>query len=186
MTGRTGRFQRADRILRSRDFQRVGRVGKRFASRNFVLFIAQPEVLESGKRRRLGVTVSRRVGNAITRNRVKRGIREWFRRWRSQFEQEADVVVIARRPAAELTSTEIALDLEKLARSYARARAWRIHISIIMEKCWLRPACRFEPSCSQYAIEALESHGLLRGAWISARRLFRCNPFGRSGYDPVP
>ena len=47
--------------------------------------------------------------------------------------------------------------------------------------------CRFYPSCSQYAIEALEKHGVWRGAWLSARRILRCNPFHEhSGYDPVP
>jgi putative membrane protein insertion efficiency factor len=51
---------------------------------------------------------------------------------------------------------------------------------------WLRPACRFEPSCSHYTIEAIESHGVMRGAWLSARRLVRCQPFGGSGFDPVP
>lgn len=51
---------------------------------------------------------------------------------------------------------------------------------------WLGHACRFQPSCSAYAIEALQTHGPLRGLWLTARRLARCNPWGGSGYDPVP
>jgi putative membrane protein insertion efficiency factor len=47
-------------------------------------------------------------------------------------------------------------------------------------------ACRFEPSCSYYAYSALERHGALRGSWLAVRRLSRCQPFGGSGYDPVP
>lgn len=47
-------------------------------------------------------------------------------------------------------------------------------------------ACRFSPSCSEYAAEALQTHGLLRGAALSARRLCRCHPWGGCGYDPVP
>jgi putative membrane protein insertion efficiency factor len=46
--------------------------------------------------------------------------------------------------------------------------------------------CRFIPTCSQYAIEALERHGLCKGGLLALWRIFRCNPFGKSGYDPVP
>lgn len=50
-----------------------------------------------------------------------------------------------------------------------------------------RPSpCRYVPSCSEYAKEAVEVHGALRGTWLGFRRVLRCNPFGSSGYDPVP
>lgn len=46
--------------------------------------------------------------------------------------------------------------------------------------------CRFVPSCSEYAIEAVERHGALKGGWLAARRVCRCHPFNTGGYDPVP
>jgi putative membrane protein insertion efficiency factor len=51
---------------------------------------------------------------------------------------------------------------------------------------WLGPACRFEPSCSRYAIEAVERYGPLRGPWLAVKRLSRCHPLGDHGYDPLP
>jgi len=51
---------------------------------------------------------------------------------------------------------------------------------------WLGNNCRFEPSCSQYALEALREHGAFRGTCLAVRRIGRCHPWGGSGYDPVP
>ena len=50
----------------------------------------------------------------------------------------------------------------------------------------LGPACRFHPSCSQYAEQALERYGLFRGGWLAARRICRCGPWHPGGFDPVP
>jgi uncharacterized protein len=64
---------------------------------------------------------------------------------------------------------------------------------ILIAKAWqqgpsrvLPPSCRYQPSCSAYAIAALQRYGALRGSWLAARRLLRCHPWGGSGFDPVP
>lgn len=69
----------------------------------------------------------------------------------------------------------LALPLEWLVRGY------RVAISP-----WLAPRCRFHPTCSEYALEALRRHGAFRGSALAARRIARCHPWGKSGYDPVP
>jgi uncharacterized protein len=51
---------------------------------------------------------------------------------------------------------------------------------------FLPSACRYTPTCSQYTIEALKTHGLLKGGWLSIKRIASCNPWGGRGYDPVP
>jgi putative membrane protein insertion efficiency factor len=61
------------------------------------------------------------------------------------------------------------------------ARAWQIGPSRI-----LPPTCRYSPSCSQYAIDALGKYGAIKGSWLAMKRLMRCHPWGGSGYDPVP
>ncbi len=60
-------------------------------------------------------------------------------------------------------------------------RAWQLLLAPV-----LPPSCRFEPSCSHYAEEAIASHGPARGSWLALRRVCRCHPWGGSGYDPVP
>jgi putative membrane protein insertion efficiency factor len=61
------------------------------------------------------------------------------------------------------------------------ARAWQLGPSTV-----LPPSCRFQPSCSAYAIEAIRRYGAARGGWLALRRLLRCHPWGGSGLDPVP
>jgi putative membrane protein insertion efficiency factor len=51
---------------------------------------------------------------------------------------------------------------------------------------YLMPSCRYTPSCSAYGIDAIVKHGPLRGGWMTLKRIGRCNPWGGSGYDPVP
>lgn len=71
-------------------------------------------------------------------------------------------------------------------RTMTRALKLPIHVYRLGISPLIGPRCRFQPTCSAYALEALERHGPIRGLWLAVRRIMRCHPFGGFGYDPVP
>ena len=77
-----------------------------------------------------------------------------------------------------------------MASALSRALSWPliglVRLYRVAISPWLGMNCRFQPSCSEYAIEALQIHGVFRGSWLAAKRIGRCHPWGGSGYDPVP
>ena len=68
--------------------------------------------------------------------------------------------------------------------------AWVVSLPVKLYRATFSPLvgmnCRYHPTCSAYALEALEKHGAIEGSWLAARRILRCHPFGGSGFDPVP
>lgn len=113
-------LRRADRLRSPRDYRRVNEQGTRAASPNFVLLAAPRRVGSAEGRPRLGITVTRRVGNAVTRNHVKRRVRECFRRCRDELGRPLDVVVIARKGAAMLEAQQVESELAELFRGCSR------------------------------------------------------------------
>jgi len=73
-----------------------------------------------------------------------------------------------------------------LRRALILALTWPIRLYQWLISPLLGPNCRFSPSCSHYAVAAIEQHGARRGGWLAVRRIMRCHPWGGSGYDPVP
>ena len=120
---RTGPFLRSERLLDSRDFRRVLRRGRRRADRDLIL-VSLPidekpkknEDLEADPRphSRLGITASRKVGNAVVRNQFKRRVRAWFRQRRHDFARDLELVVIARKSGAQFSLGEIDRSLSGL------------------------------------------------------------------------
>ena len=106
------RLVRAERLRSPRDFQRVNQTGVRRAGAHFVVVLAPARADAEVK---LGLAVSRRVGNAVARNRVKRRVREWFRHSSSTLPRATDWVVIARAGAAQLDTAAVAAELTGLA-----------------------------------------------------------------------
>jgi len=73
-----------------------------------------------------------------------------------------------------------------LSRFLARPLIGLVRLYRLAISPWLGGNCRYQPTCSTYAIEALQTHGALRGGWLATKRIARCHPWGGSGYDPVP
>ena len=69
---------------------------------------------------------------------------------------------------------------------FGKIMVWLIRFYQLAISPLLPSACRYTPTCSQYAIDAIKIHGPLRGGWLALRRILRCHPWGGSGYDPVP
>jgi len=96
------------------------------------------------------------------------------------------------RTAGGLVGVGAASDRERTVegRSPMRGMATRLACRAIREYQLVRagrpPMCRYVPSCSTYALEAVQEHGAVRGVWLAARRLARCHPWGARGWDPVP
>lgn len=68
----------------------------------------------------------------------------------------------------------------------ARILTWPVHAYRLLISPWLGNNCRYDPTCSAYALEALAKHGAGRGGWLALRRICRCHPWGGSGVDDVP
>lgn len=80
--------------------------------------------------------------------------------------------------------------MRRLTTAAGHGAAWLLALPVHLYRLFVSPvlpaSCRFHPSCSAYALEALALHGPLRGSWLALRRILRCHPWGGQGHDPVP
>jgi putative membrane protein insertion efficiency factor len=163
------RFRKSDRLLDRADFRRVYHAGQKFQGRLFVAF-----VLRTGAASRLGVTVTRKVGDSVERNRCRRMLREAFRKNRNVVGHGVGRGGGrgARPGGVEYRAVKILAILI--------IRAYQVVLSPL-----LPPSCRFVPTCSEYTRQAIDRYGLLRGGLRGVKRLVRCHPLHPGGYDPL-
>ena len=119
----------------------------------------------------------KRFKRAVKRNRVKRQIREAYRK-------QTASICRSRRKSTETYPADCRKTGMKKLLTYLLLLPIYFYRNCISP--FTPPSCRFTPTCSQYAIEALKKHGPFKGMYLTIRRLLRCHPWGGSGYDPVP
>lgn len=250
----------ATRLRRRAEFVATVRAGRRRGHGAVVVHVdlADPITTAADAPVRVGFIVSRSVGNAVDRNRVRRRLRHLMRDRLGRLPAGASVVVRALPAAADRNHSELTSDLDAALSGAINARRrggrsgprrpnaagptavdqtgpadsrhptsrpagalgdpspldhpvvpaapggssrlaalWRrygavgmLRAVVVAYRRWVSPAlpprCRFHPTCSAYALEALETHGALRGLALTVWRLLRCHPFHPGGFDPVP
>ena len=123
----------------------------------------------------------RRFKRAVKRNRVKRQIRDAYRKTKYLLVDELQ------RREKRLAIAFIYLSVKGfLRRVFSFLLLLPIYFYRICISPLTPPSCRFTPTCSAYAVEAIKKHGPIKGFYLAVRRILRCHPWGGSGYDPVP
>ena len=163
-------------LKKNRDFQNVYKKGTSFANSYLVMYILENGLQEN----RIGISVSKKVGNSVVRHHLTRLIRESYRLSEEHFRCGIDIVVIARTSAKGRNYHEIESALKQVM--LWLIRFYRKYLSGMKGYS----TCKYYPTCSQYGIEAIEKYGAVKGGALTVWRILRCNPFHKGGYDPVP
>ena len=182
-------MKRFPSIKKNSDFQNIYRNGKSYANRLLVMY-----VMRNGEEsNRLGISVSKKVGNSVVRHHIARLMREIFRvkhhrcgkNCRSSIRSQTfgRCLYAPVRTASYFKRIEVKLEMKIIKKTMiVMIRGYQKYLSPLKRYTH----CIYTPTCSQYAIEALEKYGVFKGTWLACKRILRCHPFAEGGYDPVP
>ncbi len=206
------------RLRKHADYLRAYAAGRKRQSASMSWFLA-PQTQDglaasSPASARIGLTVSKVLGKAHQRNRIKRRMREALRRHVGLLPNGFDLVFHPRSNVLTMEFAQLESEVVRiLEQASVRGGAHRLALRgspkspgeshtmtrlllalLAFYKRWLSPVlhtlspggCKFLPTCSEYAATAIAMHGPLRGSALAAWRLLRCHPFTRGGFDPVP
>ena len=215
-------FRRRHRISGSDEFAAVFDAKLKKSSGVITVFLMATDQNEH----RLGLSIGKRVGNAVVRGRLKRMIREAFRHQQADFPcpsdgQAYDIVIVGRKHDRRTLEEYSSMMMQAVLAAHrthekrthekqngretswqmsehakpglglvSRIGNWPFLLVIYAYRATLSPfiggQCRFEPTCSRYGLEAYRVYGPIRGTMMTTKRILRCNPFSKGGYDPVP
>ena len=176
----------SESLKKTKDFQNVYRRGKSYANRYLVMYVLSNQT----EGNRLGISVSKKVGNSVIRHHLTRLIRESYRLHEDMFNSGLDIVVVARSTAKDISYHEVesALlhlgGLHKIISKEKKMESFLKKILIALIKFYrkyLSPMkttkCPYCPTCSLYGLEAVEKYGAIKGGTLALWRIIRCNPF---------
>ena len=184
----------SESLKKNDQFREVYKNGRSLANKYLVIYVLENNL----EINRLGISVSKKVGNSVVRHHLARLVRESYRLHEDMFNSGLDIVVVARKSAASISyhDMESALlhlfRLHKITKKSLQSYAMKKILIFIIKfyRKYLSPLkstrCPYTPTCSQYALEAVEKYGAIKGGALAAWRIIRCNPFSKGGYDPVP
>ena len=159
-------MKRFPSVKKNGEFQKIYRGGTSHANRLLVMY-----VMKNGEEsNRIGISVSKKVGNSVVRHHITRLLREIFRLNEDRIQTGLNIVVVA---SELIMVAKLLIFLVRVYQKYLSPLKIRTH-------------CIYTPTCSQYAVEALQKYGALKGTWLACKRILRCHPFAEGGYDPVP
>ena len=147
-------------LKKNYEFQNVLTKGKFYIGKQITIYIAE------NKRQinQIGIAISKKTCNAVKRNHIKRKIRENYRLIQNKLKQGYNIVFLwnKKMPIEKADFYIIKQDIENLG----------IH-------------CKYYPSCSEYMMQAIKKYGCIKGVYLGIKRLLKCHPFAKGGYDPL-